>query len=67
MKTELDTERRSTQSAPLRPGALRCGNCGTTWFEAHAELAACAGRSCRRCGGALHTERRQAAAVRRAA
>jgi len=66
MKTQLENERRSSQSAPLRPGALRCCDCGTTWFDAHADLAARAGRSCRRCGGALHTERRQATARRAA-
>jgi hypothetical protein len=67
METEFETERRAPESAPLRAGALRCGDCGTTWFEAHAELAARAGRCCRRCGGRLHTERRQATAQQQAA
>ena len=55
----METERRAAQSSLLRPGALRCEDCGTTWFEQHAELAVRAGRCCRRCGGSLHTERRQ--------
>ncbi len=59
MDTKYETERRSDRSAPLRPGALRCGDCGTTWFEQHAHLAVNAGKRCRRCQGALHTERRQ--------
>ncbi len=52
-------ERRTSGAGSLRPGALRCEDCGTTWFEQHAELAVSAGRCCRRCGGRLHTERRQ--------
>jgi hypothetical protein len=59
MTFELGRERRSPTSVPLRQGALRCCDCGTTWFETHAELAERAGRRCRRCGGQLHTERRQ--------
>lgn len=51
-------ERRAADSKPLRPHAMRCQDCGTTWFDQFAELAVRAGRSCRRCGGTLHTERR---------
>jgi hypothetical protein len=58
MNFESETERRAPQSSLLRPGALRCQACGTTWFEQHAELAVRAGRCCKRCGGKLHTERR---------
>ncbi len=64
MKREFE-ERRSG-GVPLRPGALRCEDCGTTWFEQYAELAVSAGRCCRRCGGRLHTERRQPAMERAA-
>ena len=60
------TERRSPQSTELRPGAMRCTDCGTTWFDQLAHLAVRAGRSCRRCGGKLHTERRQNAVTRAA-
>ena len=59
MNIELETERRAPQSSLLRAGALRCEDCGTTWFEQHAELAVRAGRCCKRCRGRLHTERRQ--------
>jgi hypothetical protein len=51
-------ERRAADSKPLRSGAMRCEDCGTTWFDQLAELAVRAGRTCRRCGGTLHTERR---------
>ena len=61
MEMQVETERRAPQSAPLRHGSMRCGECGTTWFDQHPELAVAAGRSCRRCGGRLHTERRQPA------
>ena len=60
--TMTDAERRSQASAPLKPGAMRCTDCGTTWFDQLAHLAVRAGRSCRRCGGMLHTERRTRAA-----
>ena len=66
METQVEMERRSPQSTPLRPGAMRCPGCGTTWFDDHADLAVRAGRSCRRCGDRLHVERRQPG-VRRAA
>jgi hypothetical protein len=56
--TMTDAERRSQASAPLKPGAMRCTDCGTTWFDQLAHLAVRAGRSCRRCGGLLHVERR---------
>lgn len=61
MDTQDGTERRSPKSTLLKPGAMRCGDCGTTWFDQLAHLAVRAGRSCRRCGGSLHVERRQRA------
>ena len=67
MEMQFEEERRSPQSTPLRPGAMRCQGCGTTWFDQHAELAVGAGRSCRRCGDRLHTERRQPVVSSRAA
>jgi hypothetical protein len=61
-------ERRAPGSGPLRTGALRCEDCGTTWFDQLAEHIVGVGRRCRRCGGQLHTERRgKQAAVTRAA
>ena len=57
MQEEARSDRRSTLSAPLRPGALRCEGCGTTWFDRMAQYYASACR-CRRCGGRLHGERR---------
>ena len=55
-------ERRSAGTRPLRPGALRCDACGTTWFDALAQAYAATCR-CRRCGGTLHGERRAPGAV----
>jgi len=51
-------DRRKPESPPLRAGALRCEECGTTWFDQLAEYVVRTGRRCRRCGGSLHTERR---------
>jgi hypothetical protein len=51
-------DRRRPDSRPLRAGAIRCEDCGTTWFDQLAEHIVNVGRRCRRCGGALHTERR---------
>ena len=65
MKVEFE-DRRSGDGSRLRPGALRCEDCGTTWFDQHPQLAVSAGRCCRRCGGRLHTERRQPAVVKAA-
>jgi hypothetical protein len=61
-------ERRDPASRALRPGALRCEDCGTTWFDQLADHIVGVGRRCRRCGGRLHTERRgkQATATRAA-
>jgi len=59
-------ERRTAGSKPLRPGSLRCEDCGTTWFDQLADLAVRAGRRCRRCNGRLHTERRGTAVGRAA-
>ena len=67
MKDQRDEDRRGPGSRPLRSGALRCEECGTTWFDHLAQhyVAAC---TCRRCGGRLHGERRGAlAAMTRAA
>lgn len=66
MEMQHNAERRSPQSAPLRSGAMRCSDCGTTWFDQLADLAVRAGRSCRRCGGRLHIERRRRAVERAA-
>lgn len=64
--TELD--RRSPGSMALRAGALRCEDCGTTWFDQLAVHIVNSGRRCRRCGGSLHAERRKRlAATTRAA
>ena len=61
-------DRRAPGSRLLRAGALRCEDCGTTWFDQLAEQIAGVGRRCRRCGGRLHTERRdKQSAVTRAA
>ena len=60
-------DRRAPGSTMLRAGAIRCGDCGTTWFDQLAEHLVGSGRRCRRCGGALHTERRRRAAAERAA
>ena len=61
-------ERRAPESGLLRAGALRCEDCGTTWFDQLASQIVGAGRRCRRCGGQLHTERRsKPAAATRAA
>jgi rRNA maturation endonuclease Nob1 len=54
-------DRRRPGSGPLRPGALRCEDCGTTWFDQLAAVVVHSGRRCRRCGGRLHTERRKSA------
>ena len=63
-----ELERRAPGSRALRAGALRCEDCGTTWFDQLAEQIVGVGRRCRRCGGQLHTERRgKRAAVGRAA
>lgn len=67
MDTETVLDRRGTESRPLRSGALRCEECGTTWFDQLAEAIVRTGRRCRRCGGQLHTERRRRAAAERAA
>ncbi|HEV2999921.1 MAG TPA: hypothetical protein VGW75_04195 [Solirubrobacteraceae bacterium] len=63
-----EDDRRAPGSTALRPGALRCESCGTTWFDRMAQYYAAACR-CRRCGGRLHGERRAAGrlAVERAA
>jgi hypothetical protein len=61
MRTYEGPDRRSENSGPLRPGALRCEDCGTTWFDQLAQHIAGAGRRCRRCGGHVHTERRDGA------
>ena len=53
-------DRRASESAPLRTGALRCDGCGTTWFDHIAAQFANGWSHCRRCGGTLHGERRQA-------
>ena len=58
-------DRRATGSRPLRAGALRCTSCGTTWFDQLAAHLQGFRRPCRRCGGDLHTERRQAATAAR--
>lgn len=63
MEREMQSDRRSPASAPLRAGALRCEACGTTWFDALAQFFASSCR-CRRCGGRLHGERRLGAAGR---
>ena len=60
-------DRRMPESRELRAGALRCEECGTTWFDQLAEYVVRTGRRCRRCGGRLHTERRKRAAAGRAA
>jgi hypothetical protein len=65
LTTGLD--RRAPGSTPLRAGALRCEDCGTTWFDQLAVHVVNAGRKCRRCGGTLHTERRKQAVAVRAA
>jgi hypothetical protein len=51
-------DRRAPGSMPLRDGALRCEDCGTTWFDRLAVHLKGLERRCRRCGGSLHTERR---------
>jgi hypothetical protein len=64
---ELTSEdRRRPESGALRVGALRCEDCGTTWFDQLAEHIVRIGRKCRRCGGRLHTERRKQTAAGRA-
>jgi uncharacterized protein (DUF983 family) len=60
-------DRRAPGSRLLRAGAIRCGDCGTTWFDQLAEHLVGSGRRCRRCGGELHTERRKRVAAERAA
>ncbi|HEX2087685.1 MAG TPA: hypothetical protein VHF89_18515 [Solirubrobacteraceae bacterium] len=62
----MENDRRSPASSLLRAGALRCEECGTTWFDALAQHYAAACR-CRRCGGRLHGERRLAGIAKRAA
>jgi hypothetical protein len=37
---------------------MRCEGCGTTWFDQLAAQLAVGWSHCRRCGGALHGERR---------
>lgn len=64
--TDHQIDRRSAGTRPLRTGALRCEDCGTTWFDQLAEHLVRLGRTCRRCGGSLHTERRGQRAVRAA-
>jgi hypothetical protein len=64
---ERTLDRRGPSTKPLRAGALRCEDCGTTWFDQLAEFVARTGRRCRRCGGRLHTERRKRAAAGHAA
>jgi hypothetical protein len=59
MQHEEQSDRRQPGTRPLRPGALRCEACGTTWFDRLAYVYANACR-CRRCGGRLHGERRGA-------
>ncbi len=59
-------DRRSPATAQLRAGALRCEDCGTTWFDAIAQYHAADCR-CRRCGGRMHGERRVPAVATRAA
>ena len=61
MERQIQSDRRAPGSRSLRPGALRCDACGTTWFDPLAQHYADACR-CRRCGGRLHGERRGAAA-----
>jgi hypothetical protein len=55
-------DRRAPGTAPLRAGALRCEGCGTTWFDHVAAQLANGWARCRRCGGTLHGERREAGA-----
>lgn len=62
MHPEIQGDRRAPGSSRLRPGALRCDACGTTWFDPLAQHYADACR-CRRCGGKLHGERRSAVAA----
>jgi hypothetical protein len=57
-------DRRAPGSKQLRAGAIRCEDCGTTWFDQLAEHIVDAGRRCRRCGGQLHTERRRRSQLR---
>lgn len=64
---ELKGDRRSPESRQLRHGALRCEDCGTTWFDQLADQIVSTGRRCCRCGGALHTERRTFAGERQPA
>jgi hypothetical protein len=66
MELDVQTERRAQDSRPLRPGALRCESCGTTWFDPLAQHYATVCK-CRRCGGRLHGERRGLAALKTAA
>jgi len=60
-------DRRASGTRPLRMGALRCGSCGTTWFDQLTAHLRGLQRSCRRCGGELHAERRAAGRAVRAA
>jgi hypothetical protein len=48
----------------MRGGAMRCERCGTTWFAQLTGHATWLARTCRRCGGHLHTERRAQADMR---
>ena len=57
-------DRRAPDSGPLRGNALRCERCGTTWFGQLTAHAAWLARTCRRCGGNLHSERRTSAQMR---
>jgi hypothetical protein len=43
---------------------MRCASCGTTWFDQLTTYVRALQRSCHRCGGELHAERRRAAAAR---
>ncbi len=59
-----DQPDRRTAARPLRTGAMRCGSCGTTWFDQLTAYVRGLQQSCHRCGGELHTERRSVAAAR---
>jgi transposase-like protein len=43
---------------------MRCTSCGTTWFDQLTTYVRGLQRSCHRCGGELHAERRSVAAAR---
>ena len=61
--TQTD-DRRAAGSSPMRGGALRCERCGTTWFDQLTRHVAWMAKTCRRCGGSLHEERRGVADMR---